>query len=250
MGSVPVVVYLVPVIGIAAAFLVPRFGQHMMKVTDRNYSEFRVGELAQRMGLQLVEGDPAFNMMQAQVSHNVSKAEAQGRGLRKWLELDTAQETRVRMEGAPYGRPTQFLYLARTKYADRVAVKFVTKELDCRLSIRVPVHLPPFEIVLRRPVMGQKAKPEMGLPLQSFGDTELDARLVLSCADPRLGPALAPVAAHLAAHQFLHIRGNGDIICSVATEAGVTSAITQIVETQHALEHMANVLTGPVAPRR
>jgi hypothetical protein len=247
MGQVPVVVFVVPVVGLILVVLVPRFGKRMMASTDERYAEYRLASLAKRMGLQIVEGDPAINVMQAHVTHNMAGSHA-ARGLAGWIKNE--KETRIRLEGAPYGRPTQFRFFARTVGTDVAVARFVSKELDCRLSLRVGARLPPFEIVLRHPGYGLKTRPELGLPPQSFGDPDLDRRFILGGVDPRLGPALAPVVAGLAGHGYVHIQGQGDVITSRATEPAMMSTILALVETQLALEHMANVFTGPVAPRR
>jgi hypothetical protein len=247
MGSIPVVVFVVPVVGLLAAILLPRFAKQMAKSADDRYAEFRLGDLAPRLGLHIVEGDPSLNMIQAHVTHNMANARSVG-GLKGLVK--SAKETRVRLEGAPYGRPTLFTFLARTEGTDLPGARFVRKTFDCRLCVRVPVGLPPFEIVRRRSSPGLKAKPELGLPAQSFGDAQLDAQLALSCADPRLGPALAPAVVGLTAHQFLHLQGHGDVISSLATEPGLMYAIYDLTTTQNALEHMANVFAGPVARHR
>jgi hypothetical protein len=247
MGEVPVIVFVTPVIGLLLVVLVPRFGKRMMSSTDERYAEYRLASLAQRMGLQIVEGDPETNVIQAHVTHNMARSHT-SRGLAGLVKNE--KETRIRLEGAPYGRPTLFRFFARTVGANVAVARLVSKELDCRLSLRVGAPLPPFEILLRHPGYGLKTRPELGLPAQSFGDPDLDRRFVLTGADPRLGPALAPVVAGLTGHGYVHIQGQGDVIASRATEPAMMSAILALVETQLALEHMANVFTGPVAPRR
>jgi hypothetical protein len=248
MGSVPVIVFLVPVVGVIAAVVFPRLAKQLASSTEQRYAEFRLADLAPRLGLHIVEGDPSLNMLQAHVAHNMARGWSVG-GLRGLAVK--GKETRVRLEGTPYGRPTRFTFFARTEGTDLIGARVVRRELDCRLSVRVPVELPPFEIVLRRPSSSLEVKPELGLPAQSFGDPQLDAHLVLHCADPRLGPVVAPAVVGLTGHRFLHLQGTGDVISSLAaTEAGLTIAVYHLTDTQVALEHLANVLAGPVTPRR
>lgn len=247
MSNIPPVVFAGPVIAVVALLVLPRFGKAMMASTDKKYAEWRLGDLSQRLGLQIVEGDPTMNLMQAQTAHNMAKGKA-GRGLRSLTDLQ--KETRIRMEGAPYGRPTQFLFRSMTRQTDAMVAKFIKTEFECRFSVRLPFAPPPFEIVLRRPSGAYKVKPELGLPEQSFGDAGLDGHLVLCSTDPRIGPALAPAMAGLMQHTYLHIQGNGDVISSLTDETGYSAATYYIYETQQTLEHMANMLAGPVTPHR
>jgi hypothetical protein len=228
------------------------FGRKLMTGSDRRYREFRVADLAQRLGLQIVEGDPTLNMMQAHTKHNVRMAKDKARGF-----LRSSKETRVVLEGAPYGRPTRFLFHRYTEVAERIVAQVVSGSFDCRLSVRVPVDLLPFEIVSRTGFadryIGIKAKPEWGLPAQSFGDRDLDAKLALSSPDPRLGPYLAPVAGALVGYKYVHVQGHGGLIESLASkedtasnDAGYFQWIFEVEDHQRILEHMANVLAGPI----
>src|SRR5262245_15516200 len=252
MGEgVPVTVFLLPAIGlgIGAFFLI--FGRRLMTGHDQHYRDLRVAELAQRLGLRIVEGDPALNMMQAHTKHNMRMAKDKAGFLR------SSKETKVVLEGAPYGRPTRFLFHRYTAVAERVVVQVVSGSFDCRLSLQVPADLPPFEIVSRsglgRRYMGIKAKAEWGLSPQSFGDAGLDAKLALSGPDPRIGPFLAEVVGPLAGQRYVHIQGHRGLIESLSSQddtasndAGYFRWIFEVVDHQVVLEQMANVLAGPV----
>jgi len=250
--GVPAAVFLVPVIGLGMAAFWLFFGRRMMTGTDRRYREYRVADLAQRLGLRIVEGDPALNMMQAHTQHNMGAAKDKAGGF-----MRSSKQTRVVLEGAPYGRPTRFLFHRYTEVAERVVVRVVSGAFDCRLSLQVPADLPPFEIVSRsglgRRYMGIKAEAEWGLQPQSFGDADLDARLALSSPDPRLGLYLAPAVGALASHRYVHIHGHGGLIESLASkedtasnDAGYFQWIFEVEDHQRVLEQMADVLAGPV----
>jgi hypothetical protein len=101
--------------------------------------------------------------------------------------------------------------------------------------------------------MGIKAKAEWGMPPQSFGDADLDAKLALSSPDPRIGSFLAAVVGPLAGHRYVHIQGHRGLIESLASQedtasndAGYFQWIFEVVDHQRVLEQMANVLGGPV----
>ena len=246
MGEVPVLVFVMPVVAVGLLVLWNVVGKKMMAATERNYADFRLGDLAQRMGLQIVDGDPSYNMVQAQTTHNMTSGQATGGRIARFMG-DREKETRLRLEGMPYGRPTELVFYSYSKYRDRVAVGIVTNDFEYRLSVQVPVEVPAFEIVLRKSgAHGVKAKPEWGLPRQSFGDPDFDAQLTLMSADPRLGPHLAPVVGGLTGHKYVHIQAQGNVISSLAAENATMYATFDLEQTQQVLEHMANALAGPV----
>jgi len=250
--GVPATVYLVPVVGLAMVVFWVIFGRRLMTGADKRYRAYRVADLAQRLGLRIVEGDPALNMMQAHTKHNMRMARDKAGGF-----MRSSKETKVVLEGAPYGRPTRFLFHRYTEVAERVVVEVVSGSFDCRLSLHLPADLPPFEIVGRAGVgqryMGIKAEPGWGLPSQSFGDRDLDAKLALSSPDPRIGLHLAPAVGALLGHKYVHIQGHRGLIESLASkedtasnDAGYFQWIFEVEEHQRVLEQMANVLAGPV----
>lgn len=248
------IVFAVPVVAVVLIVFWSVVGKRMMSATDRRYGDYKVGALAHRMGLQVLEGNPELNMVQAQTKHNMTTAQRPTGGRVARMLGDADKETRVRMEGAPYGRPTQFVFYSYTKVQDRIAVGIVTTAFEYRLSVQIPLEIPPFEIVLRKGgarsgAYGVKAKPEWRLPKQSFGDPDLDSALSLTCEDPRLGPHLAPVVGGLTGHKYVHIQGQGHVLSSLAEENATMYATFDIEQTQRVLEHMANALAGPVHRR-
>jgi hypothetical protein len=93
----------------------------------------------------------------------------------------------------------------------------------------------------------------VGHAAQSFGDTDLDAKLALSSPDPRIGSFLAAVVGPLAGHRYVHIQGHRGLIESLASQedtasndAGYFQWIFEVEDHQRVLEQMANVLAGPV----
>jgi hypothetical protein len=245
MSEFPVFVLAMPAVALALLLFWTTVGKRMMRATDRRYADYRLAEVAQRMGLQVVEGDPSLNLIQAQTTHNMAAGQATGGRVARFLG-DAEKETRIRLEGAPYGRPTRLVFSSYTKYQDRVAVGIVTTAFEFRLSLQLPIAIPAFEVVLRKAgAHGVKAGPEWDLPRQSFGDPDLDARLALTCSDPRIGPHLAPVVGALASHRYVHIQGQGRIISSLAEEHAAMYAAFELEQTQLVLEHVANALAGP-----
>jgi len=251
----PVTLFIGPVIAVGFGLFWLFFGRRMMAASDERYAEYRVEPLAQRLGLRIVEGDPAFNLMQARDVQNQKGYDKKVGGRVGRMLGDSAKELRVVLQGAPYGRPTELFYYAYSEAKDRLAVVFVRNEFECRLSLQVPMDLPPFEIVRRQGRLAGMgggvvpAKPEWDLPAQSFGHPELDERLALSTTEPRLGAYLATVVGPLLDQRYVHIQGHGRVIESRGSQDATTFWVMSIEATQAVLEHMANALAGPVNAR-
>jgi hypothetical protein len=238
-------IYFLPVIVVA----ILAFPFVAMKATDRLYAQYRAGNIAQRMGLTVAEGDPKLNLLNALPLHNFKLGTSTGGSWLSRVLMDSTKETRVRLVGAPRGRPTEFVYHRRHDTKDRLLVVTTESWFECRMSVQVPVAFPEFEIVRQRPHMGiYGPKPELELPLppQPFGDREADRHLKLTTSDPRLGPVLAPVVGPLARLEFVHVQGRGGAIHWLATEEGSPYAIRRLPEAQQVLERIADVLAGPV----
>jgi hypothetical protein len=234
------ILYLVPLI-IAFPFV-------MMKVTDLLYAKYRLGNMAERMGLTIAEGDPKLNMVNATTAHNFKLGTGVGSS---WLSrlANTTAETKARLVGAPHGRPTEFVYLRRHDTKDRLLVITTESWFECRLSVQCPVAFPEFEIVRHRPQMGvygPQARTELPLPPQQFGNPALDGKLKLTTAEPRLGPALAGAVGGLMPLEYVHVQGRDGALHWLATEEAATHALRRLPEAQQVLERIADVLAGPV----
>ena len=238
------IVFIGPAIAIGMMIFLLIFRRKMTSWSDRRYSAYRVGELARRMGLRVVEGDPAANFITGQQHYGARTEQVGG----TWRQVfgDSAEQTRIVLRGAPYGRPTEFLYFYRTEHSERIVARDVEWSFECRLSLHLAVPLPPFEIVMRGTPAGMKAKARWGLPRQSFGDRQLDARFTLTTNDPRLGRVLAPTIPLLSGHAFVHVQANNQVLQAVIPQHVVGSAVMTIEQTQLFLEHTANALVGPV----
>jgi hypothetical protein len=212
-----------------------------MRAADDDTPRFRLGAMAQQMGLTVVEGDPETDLVHALGVHRAKKPPV------STTFGSHTTTTRLRMVGHPGGRPTDFVFFAETlsewvggtRMAHRMAH---TTTFDCRLAVELPVTVPPFEIVLRREIRGLESEPRLGLPTQSFGSPELDARLVLMARDPRLGPALAAVAAGMTHFESLHILGRGAGLYYLTSENASSAALHRLVEAQRLLYALSDVL--------
>ena len=75
-----------------------------MAFTNRLFAQYRVANIAKRMGLTIAEGNPKLNMVNAIPLHNLKMGAGVGGS---WLSraINTTKETKVRLVGAPHGRP-------------------------------------------------------------------------------------------------------------------------------------------------
>ena len=107
----------------------------MMKGTDWLHARYRVGNMAQRMGLTIAEGDPKLNLVNAIPAHDFKWGTGVGSS---WLSrlANTTTETKVHLVGAPRGRPTEFVYHRREDTKDRVLVITTGSWFECRLSVQ------------------------------------------------------------------------------------------------------------------
>ena len=220
----------------------------MMKGTDWLYAKYRVGNMAERMGLTVAEGNPKLNLVNAIPAHNFKLGSGVGNSWRSRL-ANTTNQTRVHLVGAPRGRPTEFVYHRREDSKEGLLVVTTESWFECRLSVQCPVAFPEFEIVRRRPHMGiygPKAMPELPLPPQPFGKPDLDRKLVLTTAEPRLGPALARAAGGLLPLEFVHVQGREGALHWLASQEASPYAVRRLPEAQQVLERIADVLAGPV----
>jgi hypothetical protein len=237
--------YLAPLIVVVAL----GFPFLAMAITNRLYAQYRLDNMAQRMGLTIAEGDPKLNLVNATTAHNFKLGTGTGSN---WLSrlANTTKETKARLVGAPNGRPTEFVYLRRHDTKEGLLMVTTEAWFECRLSVQVPATFPEFEIVRRRPHLGTfRAKPELPLPPQPFGKPELDGRLVLTTPEPTLGPALARAVGGLASLEVVHVQGRDGAVQWLATEETSSLACRRLPEAQQVLERIADVLAGPVQRR-
>jgi hypothetical protein len=102
MSEFPVYVLAMPAGAVALLLFWTTVGKRMMRATDRRYADYQLAEVAQRMGLQVVEGDPSLNLIQAQTTHNMAAGQATGGRVARFLG-DAEKETRIRLEGRRSG---------------------------------------------------------------------------------------------------------------------------------------------------
>ena len=173
---------------------------------EQQYTQFRVGALAQRLGLQVVAGDPSFNLFIRQANVDVARGPADGRPI----------QLEVRLEGSPNGVPLALEYLYRVEQVTGLGRVTWRIWFDCRMAVTPPRSFPPFEVISRSAPLGPIAR-TLALPVQSTGQPAIDASYEVATDDPALasylGQHLAPFAQF--GNAGVHLVGDGRRIAFV-----------------------------------
>lgn len=187
-----------------------------VKRVEEGQSRFRLGELAQRLRLSIVQGDPQFNLFIRQANVDVMRGPADGRPI----------HIEARAEGAPDGLPTELRYLYRVEQKTDShllgqSIKWTTW-FDCRLSVRARQPFPPFEVVSRRSPIGAITRTQ-ALPECPTGDPAADATYLVTTNEPGMARALGPHLARFATFEKnagVHLLGDGQAVSYVLRHDG------------------------------
>lgn len=167
----------------------------------------RVGNVAQRMGLTVVAGDPSFNFYHTGRWQDLGQAMS-----RNVLSKPSRPDIEVRMQGTPGGRRVEVVYVDRVRVADHLLEREVSRWLDLRLVVEVKAPFPEFEVVTRNPQAHIAPIPQLAVPPVSFGDPMLDQQLVLKTNDPRIAAPIAEGMRILSSNWYVHVIGqNGTL---------------------------------------
>ncbi len=195
MGQIPIVVYIMPVVALALFFFMRARMKHTLVKGEAENAASRAGEMAKRIGLSVVEGDPNLNLMYAHSQ----------------ILAGQTKEAKVRLAGNPSGRNGEVRYYERMEAKAEFSGTTITTYFDGHVGVEVRAPFPEFEVVLRSPPSWVGTpKLKVSAPAVPFGDATLDQRYVLRTVDARIGPVIAPALANLAAHQYVHIFGQGN----------------------------------------
>lgn len=221
----------------------------------KQYSHMRAGELAPRLGMTLVEGNPEFNLATQSVQPSVQNVSSAAGFLNQMAATSvggTLGEFRLHMTGQPYGANAELVLYCRQDYKPGYAQNVTTTWHDLRLTIRARGTVTPFDLRLRKETTGletRRAADEQRMPVQSFGDPMLDQRFAIETYDPSLPKRIAAVLGPLSHHMiYVHITGAGDQVSFVMTPASVMAAAMSFEQVLHVLASIGAVLDGTAVP--
>lgn len=208
MNAIPIQVFLVPIIGAIAVAYTLYQRRAVPKKQDAQFANFRAGELAQRLGLRLIEGDPAFNLFIRYANVDVMR----GPSDKKPVHVS------VRMQGEPQGLPLELVYLYRVEQETDYMSNTVTWRtwFDCRMIVHARQPFPPFEVVSRTTPWGPIAQVQPLTPA-STGNPSIDATYAVATPERGVAQLLGQVLVNFGtfATAGVHLVGDGRSVAYV-----------------------------------
>lgn len=195
------------------AFWMRRRGAGNMAEMEAKDAHARAGEVARRMGLTLVAGNPTFNFFHTGRWKDVGEAMKGG-----MLGGPDRPDIEIRMQGTPGGRRVELIYVDRLRVEKNVLSREVHRWLDMRLVVAVDAPFPDFEVHIRNPNPSMRPEPQLTLAPQSFGDSMLDATLVLKTNDVRIAAAIADGMRLFDPNYYVHVIGKDGVLTFRCTE--------------------------------
>jgi hypothetical protein len=220
-----------------------------MKNWEANNAHFRAGEFAARAGLQLVEGDPMYNLATTQIATMAKNV--------KGSEYDA--EYRLRMVGQTYGRPTEIA----VEYTQRQPILSNTIYTTFFGGITMQTQAPTgrFEIYRRVSTLGRftgmtadamndvhRIFDTANLPKRSFGDPLLDERYVVESDDPNLPNQLRAVMNTFGTMDFVHIIGQPGSVLFKSSQMMQNMVFMKTEEILYAVASVVATLEGRPMP--
>jgi len=234
----PFYVLIFPALAVGYMFFMRSRQKQKTAEFDQQYANYRAGELAQRLGLQLIKGDPAFNFM---VTH-ANEAIARGATDKQAVHID------IELSGTPFGAPLSLVYLNRQERETGVAQTTYKTWFDCRMIATAKQPFPPFEVTSRRPPMGAIVK-QQAFPEMKTGNPAVDAEFQVTTQEPGLAQLLGQVLPEFVALSSagVHLVGDGQRVSFVMSQTAaplVASALYHAEVMSHALSSLARRLGG------
>jgi len=225
----------------------------MKKKLGTQLAHLRASELAARMGMQVTEGNPEFNLG----CHSVLPS-AQALGSAKGFLGQMAKssfggklgEFKLRMAGQPYGAHSELVLYCKEELEKGYGEDTITTTHDLRLTVHARSAVAPFELALRKEMTGLEIKRgDRRMPPQSFHDAALDQRYVIESTDPALPSRIATALAALPPHLlYVRIVGSGDQVSFVMTPGSVNAVAASLEQLLHVLASVTAVIEGRPMP--
>jgi hypothetical protein len=194
-----------------------------------------LGSVAERLGLNVIEGDPNQNLY-------------------FFVERHGDYQRQLRAQGTPYGRDAFFTLMDGVKKSEYLIYREIVHSFGCFLETVLQTPVAPFEVVLRKP--NQYLPPHEGMEERSelrempSGNADIDAKYRIRTTDPKVPPALVPALQILDQQVFMHLAGEGDRVWSSFTRGGLPYFAYAAEEFLLALETTACSLEGRPLPAR
>ena len=234
----PFYVLIFPALAVGYMFYMRSRHKQQTVQFDQQYSNYRAGELATRLGLQLIKGDPSFNFM---VTH-ANAAVARGATDSQAVHID------IELRGEPFGAPLSLIYLHRQERDTGLTTTTYKTWFDCRMVVMVKQPFPPFEVTSRTTPTGTIVK-QQTLPELPTGNPAVDAEYSVTTQEPALAQLLGQILPEFVAFGSagVHLVGDGQrvsFIMNQTTTPLVASALYHAEVMSHGLSNLARRLGG------
>ncbi len=245
MGDIPIQTYVLPLVMLCVVGLMYLRGMKLRAQTLQDNPQYGLGVLAGRWQLQMVDGDPNYNLLINSRDAEVARAAPALVG----MSSDTPAHT-ARMVGQHRDHAVQFELYDQTHVERGVLEITYTRKYRCALSVAVRAAVPPFEITLRNENQYLVVERATSFGPQPFGQFALDQSLLLFTPEPRLGPTLAPVVGALTAMTYVHVVGGDGVVRFEMSPLGTSYGVHYAETVLQTLLAIADVLEGrpAVAP--
>ncbi|MEM9863150.1 MAG: hypothetical protein AAF938_16260 [Myxococcota bacterium] len=184
------------------------------------FADAVAGALAEKMGLEVIKGDPFANLML--VAHeNAQKGDNEA--------------SEMLLEGTPGGRFTRVAYYHRRKVDAHFASSTITTWVGAEISVQVHASFPEFEVVLKNPKgYAGELKPKLAAPPHVTGHRSVDARIGVKSLHPEVARVLGPALEPAAGWGWVHIHGEAEKLTFHATKRtlgylGIADQIQQLL---------------------
>lgn len=204
MDNIPIQTLLTPVLGLVAIGFFLLYRRRMLAGQEEANSQYRVGELARRLELSVVEGDPQFNLFIQHANVDVRRGPADGR----------AVHMQARLTGQPRGLPLELFYLYRLELETGLTESVWRTWFECRMSVTAKQAFPPFEVISKIAPVGPIAMTQ-ALPPAPTGNAAVDATHIVATREPAMAQLLSeliPTFAVFETGSGIHLVGDGQTV--------------------------------------
>lgn len=238
MDGIPVQVILLPILGIAVCGYLVWQRKNMAKNLDQQNANYRAGQIAQRLGLRLVEGDPNFNIFIRQANVDVLRGPTDQKPV----------DIKIHMQGEAQGVPLEFVYAYRVEKQTGITTITWRTWFDCRMTVHVKRPFPAFEVVSRSTPIGPIAQTQP-LAQNPTGNPQVDAAYLVATQEPGMAQWLGQVLPNFAVfvNAGVHLVGDGQRVSYVLQQdkAPLAASALYYAETMSSLlADLARRLSG------
>lgn len=198
---------------------------------DQDTQEYRVGSIAERLGMRIERGEPMTNLLVNQAALESQRYDVVLRGERQGVPIELVYFKAVWVE-AEFIRSTQY------------------REWEARLTARTGAQFGHFEATLRQPQQWNRVRTYFSQPMPelSTGNGRTDSMLRVTGDNPAIAGALGGLLEPLTRLNYVHVIGRpGEVTFLVShSDAGRGTEMIGVGYALHDCELIFDVLSRVV----